>query len=48
MFPCGCQNISVDQQKRNDAERTTSVTIQELNAYDTFMDGHFLITYEEL
>jgi len=41
---CGCQNISVDQQKRNDAGQTASVTIQELHAYDTFMDGNLLIT----
>jgi len=48
VFLCGCQNISVDQQKRNAAGQTASVTIQELNAYDTFMDGNLLITYEEL
>jgi len=48
VFLCGCQNISLDQQKRNDAGQTASVTIQELNAYDTFMDGNLLITYEEL
>jgi len=44
VFLCGCQNISVDQQKRNDAGQTASVTIQELHAYDTFMDGNLLIT----
>jgi len=48
VFLCGCQNISVDQQKRNAAGQTASVTIQELNAYDTFIDGNLLITYEEL
>jgi len=46
VFLCGCQNISLDQQKRNDAGQTASVTIQELNAYDTFLDGTLLITYE--
>ena len=44
VFLCGCQNISLDQQKRNDAGQTASVTIQELHAYDTFMDGNLLIT----
>jgi len=48
VFLCGCQNISADPQKRNGAGQTASVTIQELHAYDTFMDGNLLITYEEL
>jgi len=43
---CGCENIFLDQQKRNDAVQTASVTIQELSAYDTFMDGTLLITSE--
>ncbi|HOA64930.1 MAG TPA: hypothetical protein PKL89_03680 [Coprothermobacter proteolyticus] len=46
LFLCGCQNVSLSQQWNT--ARTASVTIQELNFGETFLDRNLQITCEGL